>query len=67
MQVNAMSNAAMQAYQSNTVKPQQVANPTNTLQADKVTFSADAMNMSEPSIERVGGGVILPPEKKTDK
>ena len=58
--LNAMQYAQMQNTQTNTVKSE---SSQNTLQNDKVTFSAEALGMT-PELNRGGGTVIV--DKKTD-
>ncbi|ATC97909.1 hypothetical protein [Pseudoalteromonas spongiae] len=57
--LNAMQYAQMQNTQTNTVKSE---SSQNTLQNDKVTFSAEALGMT-PELNRGGGAVITKREE----
>lgn len=57
--LNAMQYAQMQNTQTNTVKSE---SSQNTLQNDKVTFSAEALGMT-PELRRGGGGVTTKREE----
>ncbi len=57
--LNAMQYAQMQNTQTNTVKSD---SSQNTLQSDKVTFSAEALGMT-PELNRGGGNVITKREE----
>lgn len=57
--LNAMQYAQMQNTQTNTVKSE---SSQNTLQSDKVTFSAEAMSLT-PELRRGGGEVITKREE----
>ena len=58
--LNATQYAQTQNSQSTAVKSK---GSQNTLQNDKVTFSAEALGMT-PELNRGGAGVILPDKKK---